>query len=42
MRGTVDSVEAGIMNGQPGIAYVTDKGKLYWAYLEQIVTVEKF
>lgn len=42
MRGTVDSVEADIKNGQPGIDYTTDAGDMHWAYLEQIVRVEKF
>ena len=42
VRATVESVESDIKNGQPGIDYVTDKGESYWAYLDQIVRVEKF
>ena len=42
-RATVDSVESDIKNGRPGIDYTefgTGEGR--WAYLDQVVEVEKF
>lgn len=42
VRATVIDVCEDVKNGYPGIDYETADGEGYWAYLDQVVRIEKY
>lgn len=41
VTGTVDNVADDIKNGVPGIDYTDDNGSHYWAYVDQVLQVDR-